>query len=88
MQKDVEIYFYRSRSGFELDIIVQTASGLIGMEIKARKSIARTDIRAMKEVAKRLGSEWLGGVVVYRGDEIKKLSDPDIWAVPSYRLFT
>jgi len=88
VQRDVNIYFYRTRSGLELDLMLQTGSGVIGMEIKARKRLAPADIRAMKEVAERLGKEWLGGIVVYMGDEIKKLSEPDIWAVPSFRLFT
>ena len=87
-QKDAEPYFYRTRSGLELDIILQTGGGLIGMEIKARKTLASGDIRAMKEIAKRIGTEWLGGIVIYRGDEIRKIAEPSIWAVPSYRLFT
>lgn len=86
-QKNSEIYFYRTRSGLELDIILQTETGIIGMEIKARKMISATDIRPMKEVAAKLKKEWRGGLVIYLGDEIKKLSEPDIWAVPSRRLF-
>lgn len=42
----------------------------------------------MKEIAASLGNEWLGGMVVYRGAEIRKLGNPNLWAVPSYRLFT
>ena len=39
------------------------------------------------ELARKLEKKWLGGLVVYRGDEIKRLAEFDIWAVPSYRLF-
>jgi hypothetical protein len=42
----------------------------------------------MKEFSAKLGKEWLGGIVVYRGDEIQKLGAPNFWAVPSFRLFT
>jgi len=31
-------------------------------------------------------TEWLGGLCVYRGSEIRQLAEPSIWAVPSYRL--
>ena len=86
-QKDAEVYFYRTRSGLELDMLLQTESGLIGMEIKARKEVAKTDLRAMKEIAEHLGNAWRGGVVIYQGDAIKKLTEPGIWAVPSRRLF-
>jgi hypothetical protein len=88
MQRDVEVYFYRTRSGLELDLMLQTSYGLIGMEIKGRKNIVQSDLRAIKEVARKLGSQWLGGVVIYRGEGIRRLAEPDIWAVPSYRLFT
>jgi predicted AAA+ superfamily ATPase len=86
-QKDGEVYFYRTRSGLELDILLQTQSGLIGMEIKARREVAKTDLRAMKEIAEHLGDTWRGGVLVYQGDTIRKLAEPCIWAVPSRRLF-
>ncbi len=87
LQKDAELYFYRTRSGLELDLLVQTERGLFGIEIKQRDTVAMVDTRAMREIAEHLGDKWLGGMVVYRGDKIEKIREPDIWAVPSYRLF-
>lgn len=86
-QIDTEIYYYRTRSGMELDLLLESKNGFIGMEIKSRQLVVRKDIRAMKEVASRLGSKWLGGIVIYRGNEIRHISEPDIWTVPSRRLF-
>jgi hypothetical protein len=86
-QRSVEIYFYRTRSGMELDIILQTEGGIIGVEIRARKSVSPADLKAMREVAKGLGKEWRGGLVIYLGGALKKVGEPDIWAVPSRRLF-
>jgi uncharacterized protein len=86
-QKNTEIYFYRTRAGLELDILLETEKGFLGMEIKSRKVFSATDTKAMKEVAKALGHEWRGGLVVYPGHEIKKIAEPNIWAVPSRRLF-
>jgi len=86
-QRNAEIYFYRTRSGMELDIILQTESGIVGIEIRARKSVSPTDLKAMREVAKGLGKEWRGGLVIYLGGVLKKIGEPDIWAVPSRRLF-
>ena len=87
LQKTAEVYFYRTRSGLELDILLKTRTGIIGIEVKSRDKIYRSDTRAMREVALGLKEKWRGGLVVYRGNEIKKIDDPDIWAVPSYRLF-
>jgi hypothetical protein len=88
VQRQEEIYFYRTRSGLELDILLQTEKGLIGMEIKARTAVASADLRAMREVAKGLGKEWRGGLVVYLGNTIQKVGEPNLWAIPSRRLFT
>jgi hypothetical protein len=60
---------------------------MIAVEIKGRATVASTDYRAMKEIAAPLGKEWLGGLVVYQGDKIKRIAEPNIWAVPSRRLF-
>jgi len=39
-----EIYFYRTRSGMELDVLIQTEAGLTGIEIKFRKTHAKADL--------------------------------------------
>jgi hypothetical protein len=38
-------------------------------------------------IAEKLKERWCGGMVVYSGDEIKRIGHPDIFAVPSKRLF-
>ncbi len=86
-QKNVELYFYRTRSGLELDLLLETENGYIGMEIKARKQIASSDLRPMKEIAQGLRKMWQGGILIYQGDSIKKIDEPNIWAIPSRRLF-
>ncbi len=90
IQKNAEMFFYRTRSGFEIDLLLNTESGLLGMEVKNRQTITASDISNMKDVAKALGKEWTGGILIHKGDEIRKLSnksDENIWAVPSKRLF-
>lgn len=87
-QKNGELYFYRTRSGLEVDLLLQTSSGLLGMEIKMRDRIFPSDITALKKLARVLGNQWRGGLVIYRGKRIFKIDEPDIWAVPSWRLFT
>lgn len=88
MQRQAELYFYRTRSGLEVDLLLQTPHGVIGVEVKSRENVSSADGKAMKEIAASLGNEWLGGMVVYRGTEIRKLGNPNLWAVPSFRLFT
>jgi len=82
-----ELFFYRTRSGLELDGILQTEGGVIGIEIKSRRELVKKDITAMKEVAAGLGTAWRGGLLIYLGNKIFKIAEPSIWAVPSRRLF-
>jgi uncharacterized protein len=86
-QREVNVYFYRTRSGNEVDLLLETVFGVIGIEIKSRASLAAKDFRPLKMVAEQLGERWCGGMVVYTGDEIKPIGSPDIFAVPSRRLF-
>ena len=86
-QKNAETYFYRTRSGMELDMLIQTGAGLIGIEIKSRKTYAKADLRAMKEISQRLGKEWRGGLLVNQGAVLRKIEEPNIWVIPSRRLF-
>ncbi len=85
-QFDAGLYFYRTRSGMELDGLLETSSGIIGIEIKAREKIYAQDLKIMKKIASNLGNSWKGGLVVYLGREIQKL-DQNIWCIPSRRLF-
>ena len=86
-QRNAEIFFYRTRSGLEVDILLATRSGIIGLEVKSREKVTPADARALGEVAHGMKGDWRGGMVIYRGDEIKKIAEPDIWAVPSRRIF-
>lgn len=86
-QKEANLSFYRSRSGLEIDVIMETEAGVLGMEIKSRKKIVNRDITGLKEIAGALGKKWRGGLVINMGHEIYKISEPDIWAIPSRRLF-
>lgn len=86
MLPNAEVFYYRTRSGLEIDFLLQTAHGLLALEVKGRESVAAPDLRAMKRLAGELGDRWLGGLVLYRGREIYEL-EPGFWAVPSYRFF-
>lgn len=87
-ESEAEMYFYRTQGGAEIDLLLQTPHGIIGMEIKSRKQVVTKDFTHLKEVGKILQKDWLGGIVVYDGNTIEKIGDPNIWAVPSWRLLS
>jgi len=85
---DARLSFYRTRSGMELDLLVQTPTGFLGFEVKNRTRVHDKDLRSLKAVADALGERWRGGGVIYRGATIEPLDRArGLWAIPVHRLF-
>lgn len=80
------LYYYRTRSGLECDLLIETGRGLFGVEIKSRERAVKTDASALRQIAKAAGKRWLGGMVVHSGNHLGRLCEPDIWSVPAFRL--
>jgi hypothetical protein len=85
--REGELYFYRTRSGLEVDVLFESPAGVVGVEIKSRGILAARDVTGLKEIAAALGKRWRGGLVIYGGNELRRIAEPQIWAVPSHRLF-
>ncbi len=87
-QSETGLHFYRTQSGMELDLLLETESGYVGIEIKSRETVVKKDWHTMARIARELKAEWKGGLVVYKGNRIFELDTGlNIWAVPSRRLF-
>ena len=86
-QVEAQVYFYRTRAGMEVDVLIETESGLLGMEIKSRPTLSPQDSRPLAVLAEKLGPRWRGGLVVYRGARIEPIGPHNLWAIPSRRLF-
>ncbi len=84
--RDAMLWFYRTRSGREVDLLVTTSAGVIGIEVKNRTRVERVDCSGLRVLGEALGDEWIGGLVVHRGEDLLEL-EPDLWAVPVHRLF-
>ena len=88
MGREVDLFFYRTHSGFEVDLLLETTSGVIGAEIKHRDRPAPSDLRGLRKLAEALGTRWRGGLLVHRGDALRCLdAEYRIWGVPAHRLF-
>lgn len=85
--EEAELYFYRTRSGLEVDLLLQTPRGIWGIEVKASRELTAKDFRSLREVGRALQSSWRGGIVVSRGRQIEALDyENNIWAIPVHRL--
>jgi predicted AAA+ superfamily ATPase len=85
--QQVELYYYRTRSGLEVDLLLQTSQGIWGFEIKSSREIVGKDFRALRDVAGVLKSKWRGGIVITRGSHLEQLDAAHkIWCIPVHRL--
>ena len=84
---DARLFFYRTRSGMEVDLVIDTAAGVIGVEVKNRPNAVPTDARGLVALAHALGQRWRGGLIVTAGGPIDRLVPQSrIWSVPLHRL--
>ncbi len=86
LARDTPLSFYRTRNGREIDLLVTTPRGLIGIEVKNRGRIVHRDASALRALGAALDDQWVGGLVVHRGEDITDLGG-GVWAVPVHRLF-
>jgi predicted AAA+ superfamily ATPase len=87
VKSKANLSFYRTRSGMEVDFCIETNDKLIGIEIKNRKNINKKDYTTLCKLKESAGKEWMCGLILYRGNEIKEVTE-GIWSIPSCRLFS
>jgi len=79
--------FYRTRSGMEIDFIIETTNGIVALECKNRENFSKSDFTSLNRLAEASGDLFLGGLLIYRGNKIVKVEEK-LWAIPSSRLFS
>ena len=87
--REVDLSFYRTRSGFEVDLIVATGEAFFAIEAKAREVVTGTDFRGLRALAQSAPPGiWRGGLCVHKGSHLSCFDEQmDLWAVPVHRLF-
>lgn len=84
---ETKMTFYRTRSGLEIDFLLENENGFIAIEVKSRDIVSSSDIGSLRRLAESSGKSFVGGIVLYRGNKIQQF-DEKLWAVPSCRLFS
>lgn len=81
------IFFYRTVSGKEVDIILEDARGrCVAIEVKASASLTGNDIDGIRFFRETAGSRFIRGIVLYTGKEVVPFGK-DILAVPVSALW-
>jgi len=83
---DTRLTFYRTRSGMEVDFILETDKGIIAIEAKSREEVVTSDFSSLRRLAESAGKLWIGGILVYKGNRVLQFNS-QLWAIPSCRVF-
>lgn len=85
---DTKLYYFRTASGIEVDIVLERPDGkIIGIEIKTSSSVQPKDINGLKYLRDNVGQKWHRGIVLYTGTDSIPL-DTKITAVPVSALWS
>jgi hypothetical protein len=89
-QREVALSHFRDRDDHEVDVVLQAYDGsVVGIEIKAAASVGPSDLRGLRFLAERLGTDFRRGLVLYAGPASIQLGDdPRMLAAPLDALWT
>src|SRR5215470_12185284 len=69
-EEPVRLYHYRDRDQYEVDAILEHASGdVVAIEVKAAETVRLEDFRGIRRIARRLDGRLLAGIVLYAGHQ-------------------
>jgi len=77
----IGLFYYRTSDKKEIDFILDYGQKIIAIEIKASKSVSKSDFRHIYHLQKEILSLFDKGIVLYGGDRFLKL-DKNMYAVP------
>jgi hypothetical protein len=78
--KGSNLFFYRDRTGNEIDLVIQEALSLIPVEIKSAKTLNLDFCRTINSLKKLFGEEIKKSYIIYTGEE--KLTHDEITFLP------
>jgi len=66
-----QMFHFRTQTGQEVDLILEDPQGrLVGIEVKAGKTIGAQDFKGLRAFAEMTGKRFRRGVVLYTGKEV------------------
>ena len=81
----IEILYWRTAAGEEVDFVIEAGEKLLPIEVKATSRARFRDIRHLLTFRSEYGSRALGGLLLHTGNTIDWLA-PDILAVPWWKV--
>jgi predicted AAA+ superfamily ATPase len=82
-----QLYYYKSASGLEIDVVIETKEKIIAIEIKHSKNPSRRDVRNLQKFV-GLAPEKRKGILLYTGTERRSIENIEVLPIQHlYRAF-
>ncbi|MBL8730031.1 MAG: ATP-binding protein [Planctomycetes bacterium] len=81
-----ELCYWRTASGEEVDLVIETGGSLLPIEVKASTRPRLADAVHLRSFRQEYGKRARAGLLVHTGSTLEWLA-PDVLAVPWWRLF-
>ncbi|MGH2632012.1 MAG: ATP-binding protein [Tepidiformaceae bacterium] len=78
----VQMFFFRTRGGAEVDLVLEDRAGrIVGVEVKAGSTPQAKDFRGLRALGAAAGDRFVRGVVLHLGEQTLPFGDR-LWAMP------
>ncbi len=75
------LFYYRTSDKKEIDFILEYSNSVIAIEVKASKSVSKSDFKHIYHLAKEIPDTFSKGIVLYSGETFLKI-DTNMYAIP------
>lgn len=82
----IDFFHFRDRDDFEVDIVLEGAGVVAGVEVKAAATVNEADLRGLRKLKSAAGRRFGAGVVLYDGSATVSFGGA-LFAVPVRRLW-
>lgn len=80
-EEPVTFHHFRDKDGAEVDVVMESAGKLAGIEVKAAATVTAGDFKGLHKLKSAAGRRFAAGVLLYDGDAIATFGE-DLYAVP------
>jgi uncharacterized protein len=86
-QTRAELFHYRTKDMIEVDAVLENRRGqVVGIEVKAASTVGSDDFRGLRQLASRVGDDFVSGIVLYTGQQTLPFG-PKLRAMPVASLW-
>lgn len=86
-EEPISFHYYRDKDKSEVDVVLESAGKIAGVEIKAASTVTEADFKGMHKLKVATGKRFVRGVLLYDGDAVASFGE-GMSAVPMSSLWT